>query len=147
MWTYYRNPPPNQQALMEFVRHRMARYGEFPSHKDIARNLNWSDAAVQQTLLAVTNKGLIKRVPTHHEDKRRRYSYSLPEIDMLSTADKIRQLLHLPDGIIAQRLKCDTTYIRVVRQRTTPEGFPKRRACDIPHRERYEARRSQQRTA
>lgn len=66
---------------------------------------------------------------------------------MLSTADKIRKLLHLSDGMIAQRVGCDTPYVRVVRQRTTAEGYPKKRACDIPHYQRQQDKRRQERAA
>ncbi len=65
----------------------------------------------------------------------------------MSTADKIRKLLHLPDPVIARHLRCDPVYVRVVRQRTTRNGFPKRRDCDLPHYQRYRDKQRQKRAA
>lgn len=65
----------------------------------------------------------------------------------MSTADKIRKWLHWPNPRIARRVRCDRAYVRVVRQRTTQEGLPKTRTCDLPHYERYKEKRRQKRAA
>ena len=42
----------------------------------------------------------------------------------VSKADQIRQLLHLPNNVIARRLGCMPEYVRAVRQRTSASGHP-----------------------
>jgi hypothetical protein len=49
---------------------------------------------------------------------------------MMSTADRIRQLLHLPNQEIARRLGCHPAYVRTVRQRTSKDGFSQQRPSD-----------------
>ena len=42
----------------------------------------------------------------------------------MSKADKIRRLFHLPNVVIAERLRCHEAYVRAVRQRTSTFGNP-----------------------
>ena len=43
----------------------------------------------------------------------------------MSKADEVRKLLHLPNAMVAARTGYPESYIRTVRQRTTPDGQPK----------------------
>jgi hypothetical protein len=49
----------------------------------------------------------------------------------LSKADKIRKLLHLPNGVIAERTGFAINYVQHVRLRTSPSGNPIQLPIDI----------------
>jgi hypothetical protein len=49
---------------------------------------------------------------------------------MMSTAERIRQLLHLPNLEIAQPLGCHPAHVRTVRHRTSTNGSPMLRPSD-----------------
>ena len=48
----------------------------------------------------------------------------------MSTAERIRKLLHLSNTEIARRLGCSPAYVRTVRQRTSSNGSPILRPSD-----------------
>ncbi len=54
----------------------------------------------------------------------------------MSNADKIRRLLHLPNSVIATKIKCHEAYVRSVRQRTSRSGNPIERPSDRLWKER-----------
>ncbi len=47
---------------------------------------------------------------------------------MQSIADRVRNLLHLENFQISDRVGCAESYVRTVRQRTDAAGFPKHAA-------------------
>jgi hypothetical protein len=65
----------------------------------------------------------------------------------MSTADRIRKMLHLPNAVIAQRLGCSPAYVRTVRQRTSPDGNPILRPTDRRWNRKVKRVRAQMRAA